>query len=194
MMKRLSRALCVCALALLLSGAALAAGQPLPVSQSASNGAKTAAVTYTLTAADPGAPMPQGARDGVFSFTMTGSAQSTIPAIEPDRPGVWRYTLSAESKTASVTPSTVTLEVTAVEAGQELRVTVLAKLPSGEKTELQFQLTKGATPVTPQPTTPPRGSTPKTGDDRPLLLIHTVFALSLALMVLASAQLRRDRK
>lgn len=194
-MKRFTCALCVCALALLLlSGAALAAGETLPISQSVSQGAEKTAVTYTLTAANPDAPMPEGAKDGVFTFTLTGKTTDAFPAIAPDRAGSWRYTLSAVGRNAVVTPASVTLIVTAEQTDGALRVTTLAELPSGEKTELKFNVSAQGTPAaTPRPTASPRGKTPKTGDDTNLIPYYALAGVSLTLMLVLIARLRREQ-
>lgn len=49
-----------------------------------------ASFTFTLTALD-GAPMPQGAEDGVKTITQTGAGEKSFGSISFDRPGVYRY-------------------------------------------------------------------------------------------------------
>ena len=203
-MKHLVSVLCVCALALLLfSGAALAAEEPLRVTQSASQGAQASVVTYTLTAETPDAPMPQGSENGAYRFELTGAAAGTLPLPAPEKTGVWRYTLTAECATAKITPEKITLTVYAERKNGALTVTSLATLPAGEKTELCFDLRAEGTTPTPNPTSGPKptptpkpgnGKTPKTGDDTNLIPYYAATAFSLIAIVFLARGIRREKQ
>lgn len=51
---------------------------------------------YVLTAEDADSPMPQGAEDGRYGFTMTGTQDIALPAMTYSHAGTWRYTLALD--------------------------------------------------------------------------------------------------
>ena len=183
----------------LLAGPSFAAGDAavsLPISQSVSGGAEKLTVTYTLTASDPTAPMPEGATGGVYTFQLTGKTSDRLPELLPQIPGKWTYTLTAEAQDARVTPDKLTVELTAELRDGDLAVTALATLPNGEKTDLTFAVSAQGTnvpaPTSTPGTSPKPGKTPKTGDDTVLAPYYAAAACSLVVMVLLLARMRRE--
>ena len=144
------------ALLVIPAHAAQSVSVSLPVTQTVTlegEGAKAedAVVNYALTAVTTGAPMPDGAQNGSFSFTLTGEMTYQMPTIVFSSIGTWTYRLNADG--SSVDPTAVTITVYVTEGNTGLSTIIIAKLANGEKTELAF--TAVAKAEEPQPPEPP---------------------------------------
>ena len=150
--------------------------------------------TFYLKAADPASPLPEGAVNGIYQFTITGANSYTIPAMTYSRVGTYDYTLyqkQGSNNNCSYDTTVYNLRV-AITNGKDdkLKETVILKAGNGgEKQDLaEFKNTyKTATPAkstsitkTPTSTNTTSGKTTagnaKTGDRSGALLYAGVFA------------------
>ncbi|MBR3860735.1 MAG: class B sortase [Oscillospiraceae bacterium] len=127
----------------------------LPLRQHVTNGLPVR-VLYTLTADTPDAPMPEGSANGVFRMLLQNEQDTALPPITYTAPGVWTYTLRAETAGGTLSPERLRIQVEIVETAGELLPMVVALLENGEKTELLFL-------VTPEQPPPPPGYGTETG-------------------------------
>ena len=150
-------AILVLALLVIPVQAAQSVSVSLPVTQNVTlkgDGAKAedAAVSYVFTAVTAGAPMPFGAQDGSFSFELKGETVYQIPDITFTAPGTWSYKLCADGSGVKPTEMSVTVYVMEEQAG--LTAVVIAKLPNGEKSDLDFTaVAEAEEPAPPEPPT-----------------------------------------
>ena len=194
--------LCVMVFSLMMiqPGLAAEAYVGLPVSQTLEGTSNsTQEILYVLTPETAGAPMPAGTENGVYKFSMKGNVKMEIPVIHCTEYGTWNYTLRADTDRINVTPGAMTVTLTYTEGVSPM---VTAMLSSGEKCEMSFTVPGGAV-VSPSPTptggtstntpktTTAKGSTPKTGDDFPLMWYAFSLIISALMLVLLW---RRSRK
>lgn len=120
----------------------------LPVEQVAPD---RASATYELEA-DDDAPMPEGAKDGVYTMTLTGAESEKLPTILFSQPGDYTYTLTATPHNGYAC-APASLDIT-VRVGGDSSLQVVATNPSGDKVSaLKFTLTAKSEPTTAKPTT-----------------------------------------
>lgn len=152
----------------------------LPLRQHVTNGLPVR-VLYTLTADTPDAPMPEGSANGVFRMLLQNEQDTALPPITYTAPGVWTYTLRAETAGGTLSPERLRIQVEIVETAGELLPMVVALLDNGEKTELLFL-------VTPEQLPPPPGYGTETGG--PGVGGTTACGVGLCLVALAALALR----
>ena len=91
----------------------------LPLRQHVTNGLPVR-VLYTLTADTPDAPMPEGSSNGVFRMLLQNEQDTALPPITYTAPGVWTYTLRAETAGGTLSPERLRIQVEIVETAGEL--------------------------------------------------------------------------
>ena len=110
---------------------------------------------YTLKADDTSYPMPQGSADGVYDFTLTGSASAGL-LFTYDRVGVYSYTIyenTGSSENYTYDKNVYTVQVYIKNAGNtSFSSEVIAKNQSGDKVptigfENSYRLTPQITPA-----------------------------------------------
>ena len=160
------------ALLVIPTQAAQSVSVTLPVSQTVTlegEGAKAedAVVNYVLTAVTADAPMPEGTQDGSYFFELNGEQTYQIPDITFTEAGTWTYELRADGSGVDPTQMTVTVYVMEDETG--LTAVVIAQLPNGEKTDLDFTaVAKAEEPTPPTPTPKKYTVSFETGDGSPV--------------------------
>ena len=163
----LGTALCAVLLATAAFAAQASVAVTLPVSirTAGSDPEPNAEYTVCLQAVDS-APMPDGAQNGQYSFTVQGAGDYTFPQITYTTPGIYSYHVShAAGKDARCTYDAtvydVTVTITNRQDGTGLESTVAARTaPNPDKKDtLLFTNVYAARPTTP-PTATPVPATP----------------------------------
>lgn len=171
-------------------------GVKIGVKVTLSGSQPTTAETFTfyLKAVDLASPLPEGAANGAYRFTITGANSCTIPAMTYSSVGIYDYTLyqkQGSNKNCSYDSTIYNLRV-AITNGQDgkLKETVILKAGNGgEKQDLaEFKNTYKTvnpakttsitkTPASTNSTSSKRtAGNAKTGDRSGLLMYAGVFA------------------
>ena len=164
---------------------------------------------YTLTAKEPGNPMPEGSTDGTYGFTIKGEKEMDLPPMVFQSTGRYQYQLE---QTGMGTNSrytydrevyTITVYIKDQGSGG-LSAEVTAARSNGEKVErMAFHnhyKTDGGKAYVPNPTKPTghksTANTVKTGDDTNLVLwagLLLITSLYLA-VIFIKKQREKSRK
>ena len=160
-------------------------GVSIPVKITLSGTKPNPAENYTikLEADDTSYPMPEGAKNGVYTMTITGAATKNLPTITYGQVGIYTYKISqvaGSNKKCTYDKSvyTLTVYITNAEDGGGLEATAAVRLlkdgeEAADKTDVVFKNV--------YPTVKP--VTPKTGDDSPPLLYAGMVAVGLGVIV-----------
>lgn len=148
-----------------------------------------------LVADDASYPMPEGAKDGVYTMIMTGAGTKNFPAIVYDKLGVYTYKIyqepgSNEKCTYDTAKYELTVYITNAEDGSGLEATAVLypetdgdKLPGAEFKNV-YETEPEPTPEPPAPEVPQTPNPgPKTGDSAQFLLYLTLAGISAAVLV-----------
>lgn len=156
--------------------------------------------TYEFCTTDEETPMPEGTKDGIYSFSLNGEQTETTIDLQYLHAGVYHYQLdqtTAEKKGYQYDKSCydITVYVKNGENG-ELIPQVVAKKGEGEKSgELEFLNSyQGKKPGTSAPSDPSKPNKPvKTGDTTHIMAYVGIAAGSLFL-ILALVYFRKHRQ
>ncbi len=158
----------------------------IPVTITLSGTKPNPAENYTikLAADDPSYPMPEGAKNGVYTMTITGAATKNLPTITYDQVGIYTYKISqvaGSNKKCTYDKSvyTLTVYITNAEGGDGLEVNAVVRLlKDGEegKDKLGEATFKNVYPTV-------KPVTPKTGDESTPLLYAGMVAVGLGVIV-----------
>ena len=165
--------------------------------------------TLQLRADQEAYPMPEGAKEGVYTLTVTGQAEKAFPAISYDRVGVYTYTISQlpgtnQKCTYDDREYALTVYVTNAQDGDGLEATaVLYRDDTDEKQsgivfENEYETVKPSPSPSPTPTPPPTPTptpavTPKTGDETNPGLYVALMGASLGVILVLTLVYRAKR-
>lgn len=174
---------------------------PVTVELSGTLPSKAEDFTIILQAADSSCPMPEGAKDDVYSMTITGANTRKLPAISYDKVGIYNYTISqAKGSTAKLTYDetkyTLTVQVTNKQDGSdELAVTAIVfPEDSTKKVDgVKFTNVYPTVTPTPAPTATANPNAPKTGDESNVALYAALALISLAALAVAVKRLTKKQ-
>lgn len=155
---------------------------------------------YTLYSSGSSQPMPQGAGNNEYSFTLKGNQKITLPAIAFNKVGPYQYTLkqkagSAQGYTYDAEVYTIEVYVANGASPGTYKTTVLIKNSKGEKVnDIVFANSYQEALVTPTPvpqatSAPTAAATskpsapPYTGDDGNLGLWIGLTAIAVLVLV-----------
>lgn len=164
--------------------------------------------SYELSPVTPGAPMPEGSKDGIYSFSMSGSQELLLDGITYTKVGDYEYrigqTVEYRKEGYGYDERAYILAVSVGnKEGGGLRAELILKNGAGEKTEkAAFENTyAGKTTVVTKPGgTSPNYTTPsnqqrrplvKTGDETNLFLLAALLIGSFLTLVFTSIAKRR---
>ncbi len=192
--RRIAALLCIIALTMALAVPVLAAGVSagIPVEQTFTSNlaGKEGLFTYELEAVTENAPMPEGSKNGRFSFELEGNSEKSL-TIYAEGCGTYEYTLCQIVKQAksgyTYDTSEYLVEITFyINADNQLAASVIILNSKGEKAETaSFQNLYSA----------PKGDVPQTGDAENIALYIGIMAISLlGIFVLLWLQVKRNRE
>ena len=155
---------------------------------------------YEFCALDQGAPMPENAKDGRYSFSLNGEQAETTLSLQYVHAGVYSYQLkqtTTEKERYQYDKSRyeITVYVKNGENG-ELISEVVAEKGDGRKSgELEFQNSyQGNPPESSEPSNPSKPNDPskpvKTGDTTPIM-IYVFIATGALLMIVVLVGIRK---
>lgn len=167
--------------------------------------------SYTFTSKDAGSPMPEGSKDGVYSFTMKDTQKENLAAITYKQVGEYEYELRQavtdekegyhyDQQTYQVLVSVRSRE------GSGLYADLIIKNEAGEKAEEAFfentytgkkqSGSTGTNGTSPNYTTPASQGRPlvKTGDETKLSLLLALLAGSFLVLIVAAGSRQKKKK
>ena len=159
--------------------------------------------TYEFYTTDEEAPMPEGTKDGIYSFSLNGEQAETTIDLQYLHVGVYHYQLeqtTAEKKGYQYDKSCYDITVY-VENGEKgkLIAQVVAEKEDGKKCgELEFQNSyQGNPPESSEPSNPAKPNDPskpvKTGDTTPVMA-YVLLAAEALLLIAVLAYFRKHRQ
>lgn len=165
---------------------------------------------YQLTPQKSDNPMPEGSKDGVYSFSMKNTQEGTLQEITYNRMGEYEYQIqqaTAEKEGYGYDKKTYTVEVS-IRSREDggLYADLILKNEAGEKTEsASFESTytgkklSGGTVTggtSPNYTTPSSQSRPlvKTGDETRLSLLLALLVGSFLTLIVVAGNKRKNKE
>lgn len=205
MKKKMSRVFAVLLMALLcaslMAPVAFAEGEPsvsVPVEITLSGTLPYPAESYVimLVADDPAYPMPDGAKDGSCSITVTGKGAKNFPPIVYDRVGIYTYTVYQVKGTnpkCSYDAAVYSLKVfiTNAEDGSGLEETAILRPVTVDETgkpaeKCAVALFHNQYELVPE-------ANPRTGDTSAIYLYSSLSVISLAAIATIFSNFRKRR-
>ncbi|MED9966550.1 MAG: FctA domain-containing protein [Blautia sp.] len=180
---------------------------PLTVKQSfvVKNPAKEMDFTgnYEFRASDKEAPMPKGAKDGVYSFSLNGEQTETTIYLQYSHKGVYRYRLIQTTKDRELyqydrSCYEISVHIKDGENGKMIFQVVAEKGDGKKSGELEFRNSyQGNAPGDSEPSNPSdydeQNEPVKTGDTTPIM-VYVLLAAGALLLIAVLAYFRKHRQ
>lgn len=159
--------------------------------------------TYEFCTTDEEAPMPEGTKEGIYSFSLNGEQAETTIDLQYLHAGVYHYQLeqtTAEKKGYQYDKSCYDIMVYVKNGDNgELISQVVAKNEDGEKCgELEFLNSYQGNPTeSSEPSNPEKPNDPskpvKTGDTTPIMM-YVLLVVGALLLIVVLAYFRKHRQ
>lgn len=159
--------------------------------------------TYEFCTTDEEAPMPEGTKEGIYSFSLNGEQAETTIDLQYLHAGVYHYQLeqtTAEKKGYQYDKSCYDIMVYVKNGDNgELISQVVAKNEDGEKCgELEFLNSYQGNPTeSSEPSNPAKTNDPskpvKTGDTTPIMM-YVLLVVGALLLIVVLAYFRKHRQ